>query len=70
MENNPAKALDYASRNYTAQKEPRDAEVLLRTALAANKPAAAQPVIDWLKVNGYEDPLITSLAAQLAGVKR
>jgi tetratricopeptide (TPR) repeat protein len=67
VEGEPQKALDYAARNYTAQKEPRDAEVLMRSALAANRPAAAQPALDWLKANNYEDPVLASLAAQLAG---
>jgi tetratricopeptide (TPR) repeat protein len=72
VEGLPAKALDLASRNYTAQKEPRDAEILLRSALAANKPASAQPAMDWLRASSYEDPALAALAAQLvsAGAKR
>lgn len=67
---NPAKALDHASRNYASQKEPRDAEILMRTAIAANQPKAAEPALDWLKANDYEDPAMASLAAQLAGAKK
>jgi tetratricopeptide (TPR) repeat protein len=70
VENHPAKALDYASRNYTQQKEARDAEILLRSALAANDPKAAQPAMEWLKSSNYEDPALASLAAQLVGAKR
>ncbi len=66
VENQPAKALELAARNYTAQKEARDAEILLRSALAANQPKAAQPALDWLRTTGYEDPALASLAAQLA----
>ena len=60
------KALAYAARNYTAQKEPRDAEILMRAALAANEPRAAEPALAWLKANEYEDPAMVALAAQLA----
>jgi tetratricopeptide (TPR) repeat protein len=65
-----AKALEYAARNYTTQKEPRDAEILMRAALAANQPKAAEPALAWLKTSGYEDPALVSLAAQLAGAKK
>ena len=66
IENNPKKALTLAANNYKLQKEPRDAEVLLRTALAANDAAAAAPALTWLKQSKYEDAHIADLAAQLA----
>ena len=66
VEGAPKKALAYATRNYTSQKEARDAEILMRTALAANEPKAADPAIEWLKANNYEDPAMASLASQLA----
>ncbi|HUR89789.1 MAG TPA: hypothetical protein VMZ74_11935 [Ramlibacter sp.] len=66
VEGNAKKALDYATRNYTSQKEPRDAEILMRTALAANEPKAAEPALAWLKANNYEDPAMAALAVQLA----
>ena len=65
IEGQPAKALDLASRNYQAQKEARDAEILMRSALAAGQPKAAQPALDWLRANRYEDPALANLAAQL-----
>ncbi len=65
IENNPKKALALAANNYKLQKEPRDAEVLLRTALAANDAAAAEPALTWLKQNKYEDSHLADLAAQL-----
>lgn len=72
VEGQPQKALDYASRNYTQQKEARDAEILMRSALAANNPKAAEPALEWLKASSYEDPRMASLAAQLmqAGAKK
>jgi tetratricopeptide (TPR) repeat protein len=66
VEGQPAKALELAARNYTAQKEARDAEILLRAALAAGQPKAAQPALDWMRANNYEDPAMAALAAQLA----
>jgi hypothetical protein len=66
IERNTAKALTLASRNYQTQKEPRDAEILLRAALAANQARAAQPALDWLRSSRYEDPVIAKLAEQLS----
>jgi tetratricopeptide (TPR) repeat protein len=65
VEGNPQKALDYAVRNYGSQKEARDADILMQAALAANQPKAAQPALDWLRVNHYEDPALAQLAEQL-----
>ena len=72
VEGHLKEALALAVRNYTVQKEPRDAEVLLRTALAAGDAKAAQPALDWLRSSRYEDPRMTRLAEQLAalGAKR
>lgn len=67
LENDPARALAHAQANYSRQKEPRDAEILLRAALAARQPAAAQPALEWLKDSGYEDPALQALAAKLEG---
>ncbi|MEP6824943.1 MAG: hypothetical protein ABI919_09015 [Ramlibacter sp.] len=66
LEKNPAKALALAARNYTAQKEARDAEILMRAALAAKQPKAAQPALDWLRASRYEDPDFAALASKLA----
>jgi tetratricopeptide (TPR) repeat protein len=65
VEGNPQKALDYAVRNYGSQKEARDADILMQAALAANQPKAAQPALDWLRLNHYEDPALAQLAEQL-----
>ena len=69
VEGHRKEALALASRNYSIQKEPRDAEVLLRTAVAAGDAKAAQPALDWLRSSNYEDPHLIRLAAQL-GPKR
>jgi hypothetical protein len=66
IESNPKKALALAANNYKLQKEPRDAEVLMRTALAAKDAAAAEPALTWLKQNKYEDAHLTDLASGVA----
>ncbi|RYF41458.1 MAG: hypothetical protein EOO25_09825 [Comamonadaceae bacterium] len=66
LESNPAKALALARSNYAVQKEPRDAEILMRSALAANDAKAAQPALDWMRISGYQDPALDLLADQLA----
>jgi tetratricopeptide (TPR) repeat protein len=65
VEGHPDKALNLAVRTYQTQKEARDAEILLRAALAAKQPKAAQPALDWLRSTGYEDPPMAQLADQL-----
>lgn len=66
IEGQPAKALDLATRNYGEQKEARDAEILMRAALAAKQPRAAVPALDWLRTSKYEDPVLTGLAEKLS----
>lgn len=66
VEGRPAPALALATRNYELQKEPRDAQILMRAALAAGRPQAAKPALDWLQSSGYEDPALAALAQQLA----
>jgi hypothetical protein len=57
--------LSLAKENWTLQREPRDARVLLEAALATNDPAAARPALDWLASSGYEDPYLRRLGAQV-----
>lgn len=66
IESNAAKATLLASRNYEVQKEPRDADILMRASLAANQPKVSQPALDWLRSSRYEDPVMSQLATQLA----
>ena len=67
IERNAKKALALASANYTAQKEPRDAEILMRAAMSAGKGEAARPALAWWRASSYEDPHISDLATQLVG---
>jgi len=69
LEKDPVRALEFARSNYTRQKEPRDAEILMRAALAAKQPAAAQPALEWWKASGYEDPAMQGLAGKLGAAR-
>jgi tetratricopeptide (TPR) repeat protein len=62
----PGEALELARRNWATQREPADARILLEAALAAGKPAAAQPVLHWLDGTGLEHVGIEALVKQLA----
>lgn len=63
----PRRALPLASTNYTLQREPADARVLLEAAVAARDPGAAEPVLRWLAETGAESVVLRRLAAQLKG---
>jgi Tfp pilus assembly protein PilF len=65
VEGNLTAALKLARSNYEKQKEPRDAEVLMRAALGARQAKAAQPAVDWLRTSRYEDPRLQTLAEHL-----
>ncbi|MBI2770869.1 MAG: hypothetical protein HYX47_14685 [Burkholderiales bacterium] len=69
VQGEPKKALEFAARNYTVQKEPRDAEILMRAALAAKDAKAAQPALDWLRASKYEDARLAKLAEQLGATR-
>jgi Tfp pilus assembly protein PilF len=60
-----AAALSAAAENWTSQREPRDARALLEAARAAQRPAAAAPVLEWLRRSGFEDARLGRLAAEL-----
>lgn len=57
-----ARALACASANWSSQREPLDARLLLEAAKAANAPDAARPVLDWMRETGIEDPALHALA--------
>jgi hypothetical protein len=62
---NPAAALAAAAENWKAQREPRDALILLEAARAARNPAAAAPALEWLARTGFEHSRLRRLAAEL-----
>ena len=65
LENNPAAALDLATANWTIQREPADARILLEAAIAAGSPRAARPVVDSLKQHGTQDVRLQTLVRSL-----
>lgn len=67
--NQPQQALQLARANWQAQREPRDARILLQSALAAKQPDAAKPVLDLLDSSGMEDSQLRKLVAQFLPVK-
>ena len=70
FEPDPKAALALALTNWSMQKEPRDAELVLQAALATRDRAAARPVLDWMAGTGIEDPRLKELAAALSRVSR
>ena len=63
LQHDAARAVDLAVANWGVQREPADARVLLEAALAAHRPAAARPALDWLAANHVEDAVLQRLAA-------
>lgn len=62
-------ALGLAEANWSVQNEPRDARLLLESAIAANKPHAAQPVLEFLEKTRLEDSRLRPLTATLKGMR-
>ncbi|MDR3418036.1 MAG: hypothetical protein P4L83_17825 [Nevskia sp.] len=65
LRHDPGHALQLAQQNWQLQREPADARVLLRAAIAAAQPRAAQPVLDWRRRTGLEDVVLDTLQQQL-----
>jgi tetratricopeptide (TPR) repeat protein len=61
----PRAALELALANWEAQREPRDARIVLEAALAAGDHAAAKPVIESLERSSLEDGRLVALAGRL-----
>jgi len=70
LRGDPKEALRLAAENYLVQREPRDARILLEAAIAAQDPAAAQIVRDWLRSSGFEDDRLRRLAQESALMPR
>lgn len=58
-------ALLLAQTNWSVQREPADARILLECALADKNRPAAQPVLNWLNINHVEDFRLRQLAKQI-----
>jgi tetratricopeptide (TPR) repeat protein len=65
----PARALELAQASWDAQREPWDARLLLESAVAANAPAAAEPVLAWLEETGFRDPALEPTREKLTGAR-
>jgi hypothetical protein len=65
LENNPALALQLAQQDWQQQREPIDARILLRAALAAGQADAARPVLQWLQQTALEDAYLAPLVQRL-----
>jgi Tfp pilus assembly protein PilF len=63
-------ALALAAENWKAQREPRDAAILLEAALAARDPQAAAPALEWLEASGFEHDRLRRVGAQLKALAR
>jgi len=59
-------ALDAALFNWRSQREPADALIVARAALAAGRPAAAEPVAAFVQQHQLEDVRLVPLVAQLS----
>jgi hypothetical protein len=59
------RALELARTNYTLQREPSDARVLLEAALAARSREAAAPALQWLDANRVESTALRALAERV-----
>lgn len=69
VEKDAVTALDLAVKNFSVQREPADARVLLEAALAARDIKAAQPALDWLTRTGFSDPRFLSLRTSLEALR-
>lgn len=63
LKRDPVRALALAVDNWSVQRQPIDARLLLVAAQAAEAPAAAEPVRVWLQETGIEDAELHALAA-------
>jgi hypothetical protein len=61
----PDVALTSALANWNAQHEAIDARLVLEAALAAGRPEAARPVLEWLDANHVEHAALRVLALKV-----
>jgi Tfp pilus assembly protein PilF len=66
IENDANGALNAALTNWRSQREPADARIVVRAAIAAGKPEAAAAVIAFIRQNKLEDARLTALFASMS----
>ena len=69
LEDDARGALRVALDNWSHQREPIDARLVLEAALAANDPEAARPVLELLERTGLEDVRLDALSRRLAALR-
>jgi predicted Zn-dependent protease len=57
-------ALGLARQNWTVQRAPQDARILLQAARFAGQPEAARPVLEFIDKTGLREPHVDQLAAE------
>jgi Flp pilus assembly protein TadD len=62
-----SEALRLAQANWQVQHEPADLRILMESALAAGRPVAAQPALEFMRTNRLEEVELAKLAQQLNG---
>lgn len=65
LKHDGAAALPVALKNWTVQREPSDARLVLEAALAAKQPEAAAPVLQFIRDNRLEDVALQRLAKRI-----
>lgn len=65
IEDDAAAALDAALANWRSQREPADAIIVVRAALAAGRPSAAAAVAAFVREHALEDVRLTPLLARI-----
>ena len=66
LKHDPAAALPIAQENWSVQREPVDLRLVLEAAVAARRPVAARPVLDWIAELRYEDVALQGTLSKLA----
>jgi hypothetical protein len=61
IEGQPSAALDAALTNWQSQREPADALIVVRAAIAAGRPQAAAPIAAFIREHKLEDVRIARL---------
>ena len=65
VEQQPIQALAAAEENWRVQREPDDALILLRSALAAHRPDLAAPALEFLRRQKLEDARLSPYLARI-----